>query len=295
MYNALVISRQGKNYIVEDDYGQQHICHARTNANDAVCGDIVDCESIQDSQDVITLIRTRKNQLTRLDNFNREKTVAANVDHMLIVIAPLPIYSTSLIDKYLACAQLNNCKTTLVVNKAELLFQNDIDIIGLESTYDELTDNLIVVSAKLGYGIQQLRNILSNEISIFVGQSGVGKSSLINSILNNTNIKTGELSDHIQQGKHTTTNAYAHTINSQGKLIDSPGVRSFIPIFKSREEVMYGYKEFLPYIGQCKFSDCQHINEPQCAVKSAVRLNIIKQSRYQSYLDNISNLTKPDL
>ena len=125
-------------------------------------------------------------------------------------------------------------------------------------------------------------------------QSGVGKSSLINSILNNTNIKTGELSDHIQQGKHTTTNAYAHTINSQGKLIDSPGVRSFIPIFKSREEVMYGYKEFLSYIGQCKFSDCQHINEPQCAIKSAVELNIIKQSRYQSYLDNISNLTKPE-
>ena len=289
MYTAHVIARQGKTYIVEDSHGQKHTCHVRKIANDAVCGDIVECESIKDSQDVIARIHHRKNQLTRLDNFNREKTVAANIDHILIVIAPAPAYSTSLIDKYLACAQLNQCKTTLVVNKAELLYQYNIDIHDLENTYKELSDHFIVTSAKLGYGIQQLRQILSNETSIFVGQSGVGKSSLINRILHNTNIKVGDLSENIQQGKHTTTNAFAHNIIPNGKLIDSPGVRTFMPVFNNSEEVILGYKEFLPYLGQCKFSDCQHINEPQCAIKAAVDLNVIKQSRYESYIENIKN------
>ena len=240
------------------------------------------------SQDVITKIHTRKNQLTRLDNFNREKTLAANVDHIFIIVAAVPTYSNSLIDKYLACAQINKCKASLIVNKAELLNKNNIDINSLENIYLDLTDNLLVTSAKLGYGIQKLRKILSSGTSIFVGQSGVGKSSLINSILHNTDIKVGELSENIQQGKHTTTNAFAHNVSNKGKLIDSPGVRTFIPVFKNSQEVILGYKEFLPYLGQCKFNDCQHINEPQCAIKAAVELNVIHPSRYESYLENIN-------
>ncbi len=290
MYLAHVIARQGKTFIVEDVYGEQHICHARSNSIDAVCGDNVECESKDQSKDVIKKILSRKNQITRIDNFNREKTIAANIDHMIIVIAAAPAFSTSLIDKYLACAQLNHCKATLVINKAEMLNNNHINISKLENTYKNLVENFIITSAKLGYGIQALRLALSNETSILVGQSGVGKSSIINRLLNNNNIRVGELSENIQQGKHTTTNAYTHSINNQGRLIDSPGVRTFMPVFQDINQIMLGYSEFLPHLGNCKFSDCQHINEPQCAIKTAVDKNIIQSERYQSYIENTQEL-----
>ena len=290
MYLAQVIARQGKSFIVEDKHGEQHACHARSKSVDAVCGDNVECEAKNQSKDVIEKISERKNQITRIDNFKREKTIAANVDHIIIVVAATPIFSALLIDKYLACAQLNNCKATLVINKAELLNDNHIDISELENTYKNLVNNFIIASAALGYGIQTLRKALSNETSILVGQSGVGKSSLINRLLSNNNIRVGTLSENIQQGKHTTTNAFAHNINDCGKLIDSPGVRTFMPIFKDVKEVMLGYSEFLPHLGNCKFSDCQHINEPHCAIKSAVEKNIIQPARYKSYLANISDV-----
>lgn len=290
MYLAHVIARQGKTFIVEDKHGEQHTCHPRSKSVDAVCGDNVECEHKAQSKDVIEKICPRKNQITRIDNFKREKTIAANIDHIIIVVAAAPTFSTSLIDKYLACAQLNNCKATLAINKAEKLIDNDVDISELENLYNNLVDNFIITSAKLGYGIQTLRQALSNETSILVGQSGVGKSSLINRLLNNNNIKIGELSENIQQGKHTTTNAFAHNINDYGKIIDSPGVRTFMPIFKSLQEVMLGYSEFLPYIGHCKFSDCQHTNEPDCAIKAAVEKNIIHKERYNSYLENMHEM-----
>jgi ribosome biogenesis GTPase len=290
MYLAHVIARQGKTFIVEDENGEQHACHARSKSVDAMCGDNVECEKKDQSKDVIEKICERKNQITRIDNFKREKTIAANIDHMIVVIAAAPAFSTSLIDKYLACALLNDCKATLVINKAEMLNDNHVDISKLENTYKDLVENFIIVSAKLGYGIQTLREALSNETSILVGQSGVGKSSLINRLLNNNNIRVGELSENIQQGKHTTTNAFAHSINNSGRLIDSPGVRTFMPIFKDVKQVMLGYREFLPYLGDCKFSDCKHINEPQCAIKTAVEKNIIQSERYQSYLANIEEV-----
>jgi len=287
MYLAQVIARQGKTFIVEDEHGEQHPCHARSKSVEAVCGDQVECESKHQSKDVIEKICERKNQITRIDNFKREKTIAANVDHIIIVVAAAPAFSTALIDKYLACALLNNCKATLVINKAEMLNDNDVNISELEKIYKDLVDNFIIASAKLGYGIQALRQALSNETSILVGQSGVGKSSLINSLLNNNDIRVGELSEKIQQGKHTTTNAYAHNVSNSGRLIDSPGVRTFMPIFKDVKEVMLGYREFLSHLGNCKFSDCQHINEPNCAIKDSVEKGIIQSNRYSSYLENI--------
>ncbi|MFK8027450.1 MAG: ribosome small subunit-dependent GTPase A [Gammaproteobacteria bacterium] len=290
MYLAHVIARQGKTFIVEDEHGEQHACHARSKSIDAVCGDDVECESKDQSNDVIEKICARRNQITRIDNFKREKTIAANIDHMIIVVAAAPAFSTSLIDKYLACALLNHCRATLVINKAEMLNDNNVDISKLENTYKDLADNFIITSAKLGYGIQTLRLALSNETSILVGQSGVGKSSLINHLLSNNNIRVGELSENIQQGKHTTTNAFTHSINNNGRLIDSPGVRTFMPIFQDINQVMLGYREFLPHLGNCKFSDCQHINEPQCAIKTAVEKNIIQTARHQSYLENIKEI-----
>lgn len=290
MYLATVMARQGKTFIVEDEQGEQHTCHARSKSIEAVCGDQVECENKDQSHDVVVKIHERKNQITRIDNFKREKTIAANVDHIIIVVAATPAFSTLLIDKYLACAQLNHCKATLVINKAEMLNCNNVNIIELENIYQGLVDNFIITSAKLGYGIHTLRQAISNETSILVGQSGVGKSSLINRLLNNNHIKTGELSENIQQGKHTTTNAFAHNINNHGKLIDSPGVRAFMPIFKDVKEVMLGYREFLPYLGQCKFTDCQHINEPLCKIKAEVEAGNIQTSRYQSYLENIEEV-----
>lgn len=283
MYEARVIARQGKQYIVEDTNGEQHQCHARSKAIEAVCGDIVSCTPQAHSLDSIESITTRKNQITRLDNFNREKTLAANVDHILIVVAAVPEFTLSFIDKYLICAELINCKSSIVINKCELLHQNNVDINQLQLIYNKICANIIVTSAKLGYGISQLRKILRSEYSIMVGQSGVGKSSLINRLLYTNQIKVAGLSDQIQQGTHTTSHTWAHSIGNNGKIIDSPGVRSFTPMFRNNSEIMLGFKEFLPYIDKCKFNNCVHIEEPECAIKEAVDKGHVHKQRYNSY------------
>lgn len=284
MYDALVIARQGKQYIVEDKLGQHHHCHVRSKAIEAVCGDIVSCNPQQQSLDVIESIQTRKNQITRLDNFKREKILAANVDHILIVVAAVPEFSTLFIDKYLACAELIECKASLIINKCELLNEKNIELSQLETIYKDICENILVTSAKLGYGMSQLRKVIDKEQSVLVGQSGVGKSSLVNRLLNSNQIKVADLSEQIQQGTHTTSHAWAHSIGAHGKIIDSPGVRSFTPIFKDKESVMQGFKDFLPYLGKCKFADCLHIDEPNCAVKQAVDKHSIHNQRYSSYL-----------
>ena len=292
MYHARVIVRQGNNYIVEDNSGTKYQCHARSNAIDAVCGDYVECLQQAQSLDVIENIQTRKNQITRIDNFKREKTVASNIDHMLVVIAPAPEFSTLLIDKYLASAQLNQCKASLIINKAELLAEKNININEIEDIYSSLMQNFIVTSAKLGYGISELRSTLGEATNIFVGQSGVGKSSLINCLLHSSQIKVGNLSENIQQGRHTTTTAYAHSINQTGKIIDSPGVRTFMPVFQSVEQVMHGFSEFIPLIGKCKFKNCMHLDEPDCVIKQAIEVERIDVQRYENYQSICEELQK---
>jgi len=133
MYLAQVIARQGKTFIVENEQGKQLNCHVRTNALDAVCGDRVQCAANTADKHVIEKILERKNQITRIDNFKREKTLAANIDHIIIVVAATPTFTTTLIDKYLACAQLNHCKATIVINKAELINSNDVEVNALEN------------------------------------------------------------------------------------------------------------------------------------------------------------------
>lgn len=284
MYYAHIIARQGNNYIVEDKTGEQHQCHVRSYAIEAVCGDYVECLKQTQSLDVIEKIQPRKNLITRIDNFGREKTLAANIDHMLIVIAATPEFSTLLIDKYLASAQLNQCKASLIINKVELLNKCQTNINELEKMYLNLVDNLIVSSAKLGFGISNLRNILDEDINVLVGQSGVGKSSIINRLLHSSQIKVGTLAENIQQGRHTTTTAYAHSVNKNGKIIDSPGVRTFMPVFKNIEQVMLGFREFIPRIRKCKFNNCLHMNEPNCAIQHAVDNKEIHPQRYENYL-----------
>lgn len=290
MYEARIIARQGKTYITEDQKKNQHECHVRSNAIEAVCGDFVLCQAQQQSLDVIEKILPRTNQITRIDNFNREKTLAANIDHIFIVVAATPAFSTLLIDKYLACAQLNQCKASIIINKCELLNEHNIDFQALESIYKNLTQHFILCSAKLGYGISNIRHALLNESSILVGQSGVGKSSIINRLLNKNKIKVSSLSENIQQGRHTTTTAFAHPINVNGKIIDSPGVRTFTPIFNNADEIVDGFTEFASLSTQCKFNNCQHINEPSCAIKKAVENNHIHSSRYASYARMLSEL-----
>ncbi len=283
MYQARVVARQGNSYIVKDNSGNQIHCHARSNAVDAVCGDHVNCLPQSQSHDVIESIQPRKNQITRIDNFKREKTLAANIDHMLIVVAALPAFTYLLIDKYLACAQLNQCKSSIIINKAEYLADNDVNIDDIQSIYESITNNLIFTSAKLGYGINHTRKILRNESSVLVGQSGVGKSSIINGLMRFNQIKVGNLSEGIQQGRHTTTSAYAYSISENGIIIDSPGVRSFTPIFNSREEVAHGFVEFQEIAENCKFANCLHIKEPDCAIKNAASEGSLHPSRYESY------------
>ncbi|MEM7304417.1 MAG: GTPase RsgA, partial [Pseudomonadota bacterium] len=175
MYEACVIARQGKTFLVEDQLNRQHLCYARSQTIDAVCGDYVHCLQQDNTHDVIEKILPRNNQLTRIDNFKRKKTIAANIEQIFVVISPSPEYSTLLIDKYLAYAHLNKVKASLIINKSELANSHQVDIPRLESIYYNLVEHFIVTSAKLGYGITHIRKALLKDRSILVGQSGVGK------------------------------------------------------------------------------------------------------------------------
>lgn len=268
--------------MVETEDSEQHLCHVRSKALETICGDRVICQRQHQSLDVIESIQSRDNQITRLDNFNRQKTVAANIDHMLIVVAALPEFSSLIVDQYLACASLIRCKASLIVNKAELAYSQSMDVNQISKTYQPLCEQVIFVSAKLGYGLQNLRHLLNDDYAIMVGQSGVGKSSLINRLLNTQQIKVSALSDGIQQGMHTTSHASAYDVGL-GKIVDSPGVRSFTPIFAKEDRIVDGFREFADFSGDCKFSNCEHLKEPHCAVKEAVDKGLIMASRYSNY------------
>ena len=201
---------------------------------------------------------------------------------MLIVVDPLPEFSSLIVDQYLACASLIHCKASLIINKSELAHTQALDVNQITQTYEPLCQQVLFVSAKLGYGLQGLRQLLNDDYAIMVGQSGVGKSSLINRLLNTQEIKVSALSDSIQQGMHTTSNASAYDIGS-GKIIDSPGVRSFSPIFAKEDRIVDGFREFSNFAVDCKFSNCEHLKEPHCAVKEAVDNGLITPSRYLNY------------
>jgi ribosome biogenesis GTPase / thiamine phosphate phosphatase len=292
---GLVIAHFGVQVEVEAQEGEQtgqvFRCHLRANLPALVTGDRVVWRAGNKGIGVIVAQLPRTTELCRPDSRGQLKPVAANVDLIVIVFAPMPEPHANLIDRYLVAAEHAGIRPLLLLNKADLIDdQNAPALNALLAVYRQLGYPLLEVSAHQGDGMQQLQTQLDGHISVFVGQSGVGKSSLVNSLLPEVEARVGPLSELSGQGTHTTTTARLFHFPRGGDLIDSPGIREFGLGHVSRADVEAGFIEFNDLIGTCRFRDCKHDREPGCALLKALEEGRVQQQRMNSYRSIIASL-----
>ena len=252
-----------------------------------VCGDIVHVEAISGEADwLITGIHERRNALTRPNRRGEAEVLAANIDRLCAVAALAPRPDWYIIDRYLGAAELMGVTGVVVLNKADLL-DGTADQDGatglILDDYRRIGYRVIICSAATGAGIADLEDALAGATSILVGQSGVGKSSLINCLIDAEAMRTGELSTKSLEGRHTTVNSVMLDLPGGGAVIDSPGVRDYAPAIEARTNVASGFREIREAAAECRFANCQHMKEPGCAVKAAVEAGQISERRYESY------------
>jgi len=271
-------------------------CHFRANLGSLVTGDrVIWREHNQEPAGVIVAVLDRASELARPDAHGITKAIAANIDQIVVVFAPAPTPHGNLIDRYLVAAHALGIPVVLLLNKHDRLNEtNRASIDALLSIYEQLCYSLLQVSTKTRTGIDALQQQLAGHISIFVGQSGVGKSSLINTLLPGVDTRVGELSEASQKGTHTTTTAQLFHFPAGGDLIDSPGIREFGLWHMSPEQVFAGFTELAPLAGHCKFRDCRHQGEPGCVVLAAELAGDIHPARLASYRYIIQSLQGDD-
>ena len=295
--HGLVIKNTGSWYVVKTDDGKEINCKIKGNfrlkgirtTNPVAVGDTVSILPNNDGSAFITAIDERKNYIIRRSsNLSKEAhIIAANVDQaLLIVTLAHPVTSTTFVDRFLATAEAYRIPATIVVNKIDLLCDEE-DKEYLDAwcyLYRSIGYNVIEVSAATGEGIDKLKESLEDKITLLSGNSGVGKSTIINQIIPGLNLRTAEISSTHDTGMHTTTFSEMFPLPQGGYLIDTPGVKGFGTIDFDRHEVAHFFPEIFEISQNCRFGNCTHTHEPGCAVLSAVEEARISQSRYNSYL-----------
>ena len=288
-----VIAAYRHHTLIKDTQNQLIKCQQRKSVGQVVCGDIVLWPKESDGSGVITEVKDRRTILQRPDINNNLRIIASNIDQVFIVVAHKPELNEGLIDRYLVAAENSKLKPIIVLNKIDLFSENEFS--GLKQRlklYYDIGYTILYTSAKQENGLASLTELLKDNNNIFVGQSGVGKTSLINTLLK-SDARVGEVSEATGKGKHTTTTAYLYPLNkAQGHIIDSPGVREFGLVKLSEEDIVYGFIEFKPYIGCCKFRNCAHKNEPGCALLAALNDKKITEQRWKSYKRIIDSLNE---
>ncbi|ELP1877955.1 small ribosomal subunit biogenesis GTPase RsgA [Vibrio vulnificus] len=286
---GLVITRFGQHADIEDAETRLiERCNLRRGIESLVSGDKViwrkGLESMAGISGVVEAVEPRTSVLTRPDYYDGLKPVAANIDQMVIVSSVLPELSLNIIDRYLIAAETLGIEPLLVLNKIDLLQEAELATYReWLADYEKIGYKILYVSKRSGAGIAELEAQLQDRINIFVGQSGVGKSSLVNALIPELDIEEGEVSEQSGLGQHTTTAARLYHIPSGGNLIDSPGVREFGLWHLEPEEITKAYLEFRPYLGGCKFRDCKHADDPGCIIREAVENGEISEVRYDNY------------
>lgn len=282
--SGLILVNYGKDLLVESASSGLYRCVARRNLERMVCGDRVTWRPTGGSQGVIEAIEPRRTVLNCSNTGRQPRPLVANIDRLIVVAATEPAPDAFLIDKYLVAAELAGISPLLVVNKADLLDTSARETIASRlAEYARIGYLTLLTSALNNTGIKLLADALNGRTAILVGQSGVGKSSLVKRLLPELAIAIGRLSAASGQGRHTTTATTLYHLPGGGDLIDSPGVRDFRPGPSTQQELAGGFPEFRPRIGCCRFHNCRHLDEPGCALVAAAQDGGISRRRLESY------------
>ena len=298
---GLVIKNTGSWYTVKTDDGQLIESKIKGNfrlkgirsTNPVAVGDHVEIITNQEGTAFISAIEDRRNYIIRKSpNLSKQSHIlAANVDQALLVVTVnYPQTSTTFIDRFLASAEAYSVPVVLVFNKHDLLSEEELHYEKMMCTlYETVGYKCVEISAETGEGVEQLLPILKDKISLLSGNSGVGKSTLINRLIPHASQRTAEISDAHNTGMHTTTFSEMIELPGGGCLIDTPGIKGFGTFDIEKEELTSYFKEIFHFSKDCRFSNCTHTHEPGCAVIKAVEDHFIAASRYQSYLSMLED------
>lgn len=280
-FDAEVIAAFGRHLIVRDAARAELRARPSGRRLSIVCGDRVRCERDRKHDEVLVIeVNPRTTLLARSNLRGDSEPVVANISQLVVVIAPVPQPDFFVVDRYLCAATAAGIAGAVAVNKSDLS-PGAIDAGELEALAGAGYPH-VACSAKSGSGVDALRELLSRSVSVLVGQSGVGKSSLVRALLPRAVVETGELV-RAEEGRHTTTASRAYDLDSGGTLIDSPGVRDFAPAIDQLDARTLGFPEVARHAPDCRFLDCKHLQEPGCAILAAIEAREISARRYESY------------
>ena len=256
-----------------------------------VCGDHVTAEAIADESDwLITAIAPRRNQLARPSARGHTEVLAANIDVVVVVAAATPAPDWFIVDRYISAAELMAAEPIVVFNKIDLSARDETWQDEL-SNYRRIGLNTIETSVSEPRGLSDLESVFAARRGIVVGQSGVGKSSLINAMTESASRKTAGISAKTREGRHTTVNSVMIDLKNSGQVIDSPGVRDYAPALTSAADVARSFRDIATLAPGCRFKNCLHLREPSCAVKAAIGTAKLSRRRYESF-KRLLNLTQ---
>ena len=300
---GIVYKSTGSWYTVKTDEGDIYECRIKgkfrikgiKSTNPIAVGDLVvfEVEQIGDETiGVISKIEDRKNYIIRKSVKLSKQThiIAANIDQVfLLVTLKNPKTYTIFIDRFLATSEAYDIKAVLLFNKVDMYNENElVEVKYLAALYREIGYTCIWISAKTGKNVDRVKDLMQDHTSMFAGHSGVGKSTLINFIAPELNLKTTEISDQHFQGQHTTTFAEMYDLNFGARIIDTPGIKGFGVVDMDKDEIGDYFPEFFRLKGGCKFNNCLHLDEPKCAVKAALDKDEVSWSRYRSYVQIVT-------
>ncbi len=290
--SGLIIARHGKQVELlelsqtEPAQQQTYLCHIRANIPDMVVGDQVIWSKLNDSEShsgVIEALQNRHSLLSRTDKNGQLKIIAANVTQVFLVLASEPHTADEVIDRYLAACELLHLPVKIIVNKSDLTSSEKF-FAFLQEHYQSVVEDIQLCSIHHAQQLQTLAEHLENQNSVFIGQSGVGKSSLIKTLLGKHEIRTQALSQRSGLGQHTTSSSRLYLLENGGCVIDSPGIRDFDLDEVDLATLQKGFAEIAAIEMPCKFRNCKHDKEPACEVRSAVESGKISERRYHNYL-----------
>ena len=297
---GLIIKNTGSDYVVRSSDGSNSLCRVKgsfrikgiKSTSPVTVGDRVEF----DDTGYITELHERKNYIVRKPtNLSKQlHIIAANLDQAILIITiKNPVTSTTFIDRFLATAEAYHIPTILVFNKIDLLNAEDETYLNaFIHLYESIGYQCLKITAIQGNGITELQNTLAGKISLLSGNSGVGKSTIINQIVPNSSAKTGEISNSHHKGMHTTTFSEMYEISADTFLIDTPGIKGFGMVDMNEEEIGHFFRDIFEASKNCRFNNCSHRHEPGCAVLQAVNEHRIATSRYESYLSILEDITE---